>query len=68
MLVFIHAGHIHFHSSSEAVQAMSSTKKIEILRSVGRLSLIDYYTIPRKIRHNLLEHGLAAMVNSKISL
>lgn len=36
--------------------------KIELLKSLGRLSLIDYYTIPRYKRITILQQGMAVMV------
>lgn len=41
-------------------------KKIELLRSLGRLYLNDYYTIPRYKRINILQQGIAAMVTNKL--
>ncbi|XP_046634836.1 uncharacterized protein LOC124313970 isoform X1 [Daphnia pulicaria] len=45
-----------------ALKSISGMKKIELLRSLGRLYLNDYYTIPRYKRINILQQGIAAMV------
>lgn len=48
--------------SYEALQTVSPLKKIELLRSLGRLSWIDYYSIPRNKRESILQQGLVALV------
>lgn len=46
---------------------VGSMRKIELLRALGRLSLIDYYTIPKYKRTFILQQGLAAMVTLPFS-
>jgi len=48
--------------SIEAIRAVSDDRKIELLRSLGRLPMTDYYTVPRSKRLFILEQGLVALV------
>lgn len=48
--------------SFDALNKISAQKKIAILRSIGNLSLLDYYKIQREKRSMIVRHGLDAMV------
>ena len=51
-----------FFHSLEAFETIAPLKKIQLLLSLGQLSLVDYYTIPKKKRQTILKEGLVALV------